>query len=162
MASRQAGDSNPRVFILLRHSEKEAGAPDPALSLGGIARTAFFARWLEQMIPPSQAIWSSDYRRTRDTAVPIAERLGLDIQIYNPRELPSVAATLMDANVNAVVIGHSNTTPELAALLCRCNVAPMNESDYETGYLVKILDDQRTISRINLQELWPERPVFSD
>lgn len=154
-----ADESTVRKFILLRHAEKEASTSDPALSPEGRSRTEFLARWVGAAGQGYKAVWSSDYRRTRDTAGPIAESLGANIQIYDPRDLSALAETLLEAEVNAVVVGHSNTTPELAVLLCQCEVAPMSENDYEHGYLVVFLDERRDISQLDFQKLWLDRPA---
>lgn len=156
-----ANESKVRKFLLLRHAEKETGTPDPALSPKGHSRTGFFASWLGEPGQNYEAVWSSDYRRTRDTAGPIAESLGTSTRVYDPRELPALVKVLLESDVNAVVVGHSNTTPELAGLLCLCEVAPMNEDDYEHGFLVTFMGEQRALSQPDFQELWTDRPEVS-
>jgi len=55
------------------------GPADPALSDLGVAQAHALAEWLagEQI----DAVWSSPMRRARQTAEPLAERLGLDVVV---------------------------------------------------------------------------------
>ena len=64
-----------------------------------------------------ERILSSDYHRTRETAAPLAAALGLAVELYDPGDLPAIAADLLAAPGVTFVAGHSNTTPELVSLL---------------------------------------------
>ncbi len=104
--------------LLLRHAEKAADDPqDPLLSEAGHER----ARSLERLLGAvrSAKLYATDYRRTRQTLAPLAERLGVEPEIYDPRDLEALAGRLgaLDPSVIAVVVGHSNTTPALARSL---------------------------------------------
>lgn len=147
-------------LVLVRHAEKTGGSSDPELTATGRHRAEFFADWLEHM--NIESIWSSDYQRTRLSALPLAERLGTEIRIYKPRNLQEFANTLLAEQKNAFVSGHSNTTPELAALLCKCEVAPMEDSQYERAFRITILDGQTGISEIDLNVLWTNRTDTPD
>jgi len=162
-----AADDLPPVggvqnVVLLRHAEKEAGVPDPGLTAAGHARAEFIAGWLGDPERHIEAIWSSDYRRTRETAQPLADRLGLEVRLYDPRDLPGLAARLRNQEFNAVVIGHSNTTPELASLLCECEVPAMPETDYETFYRLFRTDDGFGLLAVDLLKTWVDRPAPPD
>ena len=66
---------------------------------------------------------------------------------------------LLSAQVNAVVVGHSNTIPALAAMLCECEVAPMEDTDYERSFLIKKAGDSKDFSEIDLKNIWTDRPA---
>ncbi|HEY5774613.1 MAG TPA: phosphoglycerate mutase family protein [Xanthomonadales bacterium] len=118
------------TLYLVRHAEKLAsGGNDPALSAAGMDRAEQLATWLQDK--NLRDIWSSDYRRSRDTAAPLVARLGLTLTLYDPRDLPALARDLVENRHNALVVGHSNTTPELASLLCECFIDDMDDSEYE-------------------------------
>ncbi|NND43846.1 MAG: histidine phosphatase family protein [Xanthomonadales bacterium] len=151
-----------QTITLLRHAEKQTAVPDPGLTTAGLARAKFIAAWLGDTENRVEAIWSSDYRRTRDTAQPIADRLDLAVRLYDPGELAVLAERLRAEGVNAVVIGHSNTTPELAALLCECAVAPMPETNYETGYQLIRTDTGFSLQAVDFLRTWTERPMPAD
>jgi len=114
-----ACSSNPKapdaVYYLVRHAEKTAEKPDPALTEAGAKRAQDLAARLSTV--PLAAIYSSDYRRTRDTAAPIAAEKGLNVALYNPGLLPEFAEDLRAQKGHILVVGHSNTTPVLAGLL---------------------------------------------
>lgn len=125
-----AGDDNTFTLYLVRHAEKQAdGSRDPALTEAGQHRAQQLAGWLKEK--GIVDIWSSDYKRTRDTAKPLAKALGTDLTIYDPGRLAVLAKQLRKNSRNAYIVGHSNTTPELARLLCKCPIADMDESEYD-------------------------------
>ncbi|NIP19208.1 MAG: histidine phosphatase family protein [Xanthomonadales bacterium] len=123
-------------LYLVRHAEKTPDPDDPALTGAGALRAQRLAEGLAGQ--GIEAIWTSDYRRTRETAAPLAARLGLDPRLYDPRNLEELADRLRQAGRSALVVGHSNTTPQLAALLCACETAPMDESEYDRLLIVTI------------------------
>ncbi|MEM7459263.1 MAG: phosphoglycerate mutase family protein [Pseudomonadota bacterium] len=119
---------------LVRHAEKVTADSqmivddpnDPQLTPDGEVRAEALAdRLIDADIA---AIWSTDTTRTRSTAAPLAERLGLDVQIYDASDLPAFAAQLKTkAGSNVLVVGHSNTTPALAEALGADPGAPIVE-----------------------------------
>lgn len=126
-------------LYLVRHAEKQAdGSRDPELTEAGAHRAENLAGWFEDK--DIRDIWSSDYKRTRDTAQPTLARLGLELNIYDPRDLPALSETLLSNQNNALIVGHSNTTPELARLLCKCVVVieDMDESEYDRLIVISI------------------------
>jgi phosphohistidine phosphatase SixA len=151
-----------RNFVLLRHAEKETGVQDPGLTQVGHARANFIADWWGDPRRKIEVVWSSNYRRTRETAGPLAEQLGVQIRIYDADDLPALAARLREEDVNAVVIGHSNTTPQLAALLCACEVPPMDETDYERAYQVFRMNNKFGLLAVDFRKAWSDRPAPAD
>lgn len=150
-AQRAAGDPAFSLY-LVRHAEKTSEADDPGLSRSGRKRAERLARWLSgQRIG---AIWSSDYLRSRATAQPLASRLGIPIGLYDPQRLTALAGELLRRGEPALVVGHSNTTPELAALLCGCPVAPMPDTEYERLIQVTIDGAERRVQEYDQRALF--------
>jgi phosphohistidine phosphatase SixA len=132
-------------IILVRHAETEGTDPDRALSIAGQERASRLAGLLAgQKI---DRVLSTDYRRTRATAESIAAARGLTVETYDPRDLPGVAASLKAAGGTVVVVGHSNTTPELVRLLGGDPGSPMTESDYDRIYRVDPATGATTMDR---------------
>ena len=124
----EAADATWSVW-LLRHAEKaDDGTRDPPLDATGAARAAGLATQYAQA--GIEALWSTDYRRTRDTLLPLAETTGVPVQTYDPREPAALVATLRARARNAMVVGHSNTIPDLTTRLCECTVEPMDDGEY--------------------------------
>lgn len=107
------------VVFLTRHAEAEypyeADSRNPPLSEKGQERATALSHALSDA--GITMILSTDYLRTRSTAAPLAERLGLDVESYDGGDLESAAARLRSVRGRVYVAGHSNTTPELVALL---------------------------------------------
>ena len=124
-------------IYLVRHAEKvTAASKDPALTEIGTHR----ARNLADVLRSAgiTKIYSSDYTRTRDTAAPLAEHLGLELQIYDPKALEPFATELLELQENALVVGHSNTTPELAEMMGGDGGTPIVEGwEYDRLYLLQ-------------------------
>ena len=124
----------PSVFFLVRHAEKADQSEDPPLTERGHARARELSRLLKSA--GVERVYSSDYVRTRDTAAPLAEDLGVEVTLYDPEALPDVAETLLASPVRALVVGHSNTTPELAGLLGGDPGPPIPETEYDRFYVL--------------------------
>ena len=124
-----------QTIYLVRHAEKEKG-DNPGLTEQGKAR----AEALRQLLSGQNVtdIHSSNYRRTIDTADPLSGETSLSIRLYDPRDLPGIAETLKAETGTHLVVGHSNTTPELAALLCECQTEPMPETEYDRLYVIRL------------------------
>ncbi len=123
------------TIYLVRHAEKMADADDPALTQDGEVRAEQLADLLEDA--GIETIWSTDYRRTMATATPLASRLGLDIAVYDAGNLPAFASKVEAAGETALVVGHSNTTPPLSALLGGEPGEDINEAaEYDRLYVL--------------------------
>lgn len=135
--ARADGDGTHTIY-LVRHAEKQAG-DDPSLTVAGLERAQMLGVILSD--EGVGKIWSSDYRRTRETAAPLATRLGLDVEIYDASDLASLADRLTAEGLTALVVGHSNTTPQLAELLGAAPGEPIVESnEYDRLYVIQRKD----------------------
>jgi len=104
------------VLFLVRHAERAAEpADDPGLTPEGAERARELARLLGQA--GITRIHSSDTRRTLETARPLAEASGVEIELYDPDDPAALAAELLGSEGRHLVVGHSNTIPELAEVL---------------------------------------------
>lgn len=150
-ASAPAGAEEFRLY-LVRHAEKAAdGGADPALTLAGRLRADRLARWLAPR--GLVAVWSTDYRRTRETAHPTASAAALDIGIYAPTPAEPFAQLLLERHQTALVSGHSNTIPMLAAALCQCPVRPMSEGEYNRLLVLHVDGETVRLEQLDLDRL---------
>lgn len=136
------------IIYLVRHAEKvKDGSRDPLLSPAGVVRAQVLANRLAA--EGVTAIHSTNYIRTRDTVTPLATRLGLEVQLYNPGGLSDFAQTLRMAGGRQLVSGHSNTTPVLVELLGGAAGDPIEEAgEYDRLYVITIAADGTTRSEI--------------
>ena len=131
-------DADP-VFIIVRHAEKaDDDKRDPSLSEAGNQRAAALAERLSGL--PLQAVYATPFRRTRQTAAPSAEQHGLTVQDYDPRQPPTeLAAHLRQAHPHGTIllVGHSNTVPNITAALSGETIPEMSEAEYGLIYVVR-------------------------
>jgi phosphohistidine phosphatase SixA len=129
-------DQGPTLIVLVRHAERAGpSAEDPPLTVTGDERAQALARLLDDA--GITQIHASDTRRTRETARPLATTLGLEIEQYDPRDLEGFAAHLLSLPGRHLVVGHSNTTDELAVFLGGTSHGPIAEAwEYDRAYLL--------------------------
>lgn len=99
----------PNVYVM-RHLQKAEGADPPLSELG--RSNARLLQDLTRRHPP-RAIYVSTTRRARETAAPLAEALGITPQEYDPRDTPALIARLRAERRTVLVVGHSNTVPDI-------------------------------------------------
>ena len=129
----------PIVVYLVRHAERaEDGTRDPAISEAGWSR----ARLLAEMLRDAGLthLHTTDLRRTRMTGQPLAERSGLTFDVYDPRDLSGLADRLRATPGRHLVLGHSNTTPQMVAALGGDPGDPIEEMEYDRLYLVTLTE----------------------
>lgn len=104
--------SETSTFYFIRHAEKDRSDKEnrnPNLTEQGILRAAKWSIVLENM--KFDAVYSTDYNRTKQTAQPTAEKNGLELTMYDPRSLDGKAFLEVNKGKTVLVVGHSNTTP---------------------------------------------------
>ena len=101
------------VFIV-RHADRD-GLHDRLKNPEGYARAQALADHLDG--EGIKAIYSTNYRRTKDTARPLANRLGIPVQIYGSVDGLKNAIRNTHLEELVVVVGHSNTVPQLVTAL---------------------------------------------
>ncbi len=129
------------TIYLVRHAEKDKdGTRDPNLTKSGKERAMGLAERLKN--EKLTAVYSSDYKRTRQTAQPIADQQNLEIIIYDPRSLDKLKTNILEkypAGSKILIVGHSNTTPNVANLLIGNKMfSPIDESDYDNFYTITL------------------------
>ena len=137
------------TIYLVRHAEKaDDGTPDPPLTARGKKRAQLLSEIL--LDKNIDRIYSSDYKRTKQTAIPLSRAIKVAIASYDPRNLPEIVGDLNNAgDQNILVVGHSNSTPSLANLLLeREEMEKFDESDYDNLLIVTIKGDERKIGRL--------------
>jgi broad specificity phosphatase PhoE len=130
------------VLVLVRHGEKMDESPDAELSDAGRSR----ARALAAMLKDAgiEAVYSTDFARTRETARPAADAISKPVEIYEGDRLPAFAEDLRARGRRALVVGHSDTTPELVQLLGGEPGAPIASDEYDRLYILTLSADGKT------------------
>ncbi len=129
------------TVILMRHAEKDLTDEDainPDLSAEGKRRAESLVKIAEKYQP--DAIYSTDYERTRATVRPLARKRRALTQIYDERNLPAMRDAITSGKFKRiVVVGHNTTTPALVNLLLGADKYPtLGEKEYDKIWIVKI------------------------
>jgi broad specificity phosphatase PhoE len=111
-AQETTGSNQTSTYYFIRHAEKDKSDKsnkNPDLIMEGVLRAAKWSLVFDNL--KFDAVYSTDYNRTRDTAKPTAEKNGLDITIYDPRNIDVKTFLETTKGKTVLVVGHSNTTP---------------------------------------------------
>lgn len=136
--------SGSTVVLLVRHAEKEAGAEDPVLTPSGRER----AEALSEVAGSAgvSAIYTTQFRRTRETVRPLVERLDVPVTVREvdwervPEHVEAVAREILSQHQGetVLVVEHSNTLPLLVESLAGVSVPPIPDSEYDRLYVVVV------------------------
>ena len=137
------------TIYLIRHAEKDLLSDnqiDPPLTKCGVKRSGFFKDLFKET--EIEKIYSTNYSRTKNTAMPTALSKTIDIQYYDSSDLKSFSELLINSKQNSLVVGHSNTTPVLAGLLTEQLIGPFDESIYNRVYKIVITKNKKKLFMI--------------
>lgn len=112
--------AEPDLIILVRHAEKAADNPaDPSLSVNGQSRALALAIALQHSAVSN--IFTTQFKRTRETALPLAQTRGITPQVLEAKRgaehINEVVAAVRASTGVVLVVGHSNTVPAIASAL---------------------------------------------
>lgn len=120
-------------IYVMRHLQKGDGA-DPSLSAEGAAN----ARALAAMLGDKgvKAIFATPTRRAMETGAPLAEKLRIPVTPYDPSDPDALVRAIARIDGPVLVVGHSNTVPDLVARLGGKRPISMGDEDYGTVYVI--------------------------
>ena len=144
------GEAKATTVFLVRHAEKaDVPGTDPPLSERGAARAEALARLLQSA--GVRAVYTSQFQRTRQTAEPVAKRLGitatavpLSVKTSNPREVTEESIRELTKRVEAhageavLIVGHSNSVPDVIRALGGDIVPKIDESSFDDLFVVTV------------------------
>ena len=134
-----------QTIFLVRHAERADGgssAPtavsDPDLSQAGHARAASLAAVLKDA--RIATIFTTEYKRTQQTAAPLAKALGVTPTIVVGKDSAGLVARIKATTGNVLVVAHSNTLPEIVKELGAA--APtVADADYDNLFVLSTSKD---------------------
>ena len=131
-------DTEGAVFFIIRHSEKDtAGGSNADLNPVGRGRAKALQKMLKKV--KIKGVYSTDKPRTRHTAEPIAKSKHLPVVIYNPKKQTELLTELLTKKNKFLVVGHSNTVPQLINILTGNDAEKeFSESDYTRFYIISL------------------------
>ncbi len=135
------------TIFLVRHAEKAAGGGnDPDLSDAGRARAESLATTLKDS--GISAIFVTDLKRTQQTAAPLAKFLHVDPAIVPAKDSVALLAKLRATTGNALVVGHSDTIPNLIKSLGIATPVNIEDNDYDNLFVL-VLDAKPRLVRLH-------------
>jgi broad specificity phosphatase PhoE len=158
-----AAQENPTIVVLVRHAEKAAQpADDPGLTPEGAAR----AEALIGAVGAVDAIFTTQFIRTRATAEPLARARGVPVTVVeypvNPMAGSGGAAGYAKAlaerirrehrGQTVVVVGHSNTVPAIVEALGATPAGVIADSEYDHLFVVVLTADGARLVRAKFGE----------
>ena len=130
------------TYYFIRHAEKlriDKTDKNPNLNFNGYKRAE---AWKDVFSNISfDAVYSTDYNRTKLTAKPTADSNNLPILLYNPNSMYSEAFKNNTKGKTVLVVGHSNTTNVFVnKILCVEKYEEINDNNNSNLYIVTITD----------------------
>ena len=141
-----------QVVFLVRHAERVPSPPapaapsttpppghgmmgeDPPLSAAGEQRAARLATMLATA--DIRSIFTTEYRRTRQTATPLAQKLKLTPVMSAAKDPDPLIAQVRKLKTNVLIVGHSNTIPDLIKKLGVTTEVKIGDDDFDDVFLV--------------------------
>lgn len=137
-----AGSAQAQTVVLVRHGEKAEGT-DPELTAAGQARAQVLADSLKGA--RLTRVLATPPKRTQLTAGPAAAAAGLKVEPVSldgggAAHIARVAAEVRKARPGetVLVVGHSNTVPEIAKALGDANPLALTDCDYDSLTIIDL------------------------
>ena len=140
------------TFILVRHAEKDMtqSTDDPELSAMGKAR----AERLKSLLKDAgiTAVYSTNYKRTKDTVTPVALSKSLEVGTYEPMKTAAIDEIFNGNKGGTILIsGHSNTIPWTANyLLGTEQFKNYDDAEYDNVLIITVVGDRTSAKALRL------------
>jgi 2,3-bisphosphoglycerate-dependent phosphoglycerate mutase len=137
-ATSTAHEGGKSTIILMRHAEKDLKGTDPALSKAGKKRAERLPEALKEWKP--DAFYSTATKRTQQTLTPWAKNAGKTIELYDATKQEEFSRQLKHmGGKTIVVVGHSNTIPQLANLLLGANTySDLPDNEFGKVWIIRM------------------------
>jgi broad specificity phosphatase PhoE len=145
------------AILVVRHAEKNTAmlGADPPLSAAGMLRTRDLGRMLARA--GLTAVYTTPYLRNRQTADPVAREHGLVPKVIHDTDSTLAAIRAEPPGSKVLVVGHSNTLPQIIDGLTGTPIEPFTEGEFDRLYVVT-LDPQGRSSLMLLRFGAPTPP----
>ena len=140
------------TYFLIRHAEKQRQNPNdrnPSLTFEGYKRADQWRDVLQDI--PLDAVYSTEYNRTKQTAKPTADSKNLPILTYDPRNMYTESFQYNTKGKNVLIVGHSNTTPAFVNKILGMNqYKQIDDTNNANLYIVKVIDGKASASVLRI------------
>jgi phosphohistidine phosphatase SixA len=133
------GQSKTTTYYFIRHAEKVDSSQNPDLSEKGLQRAELWNKIFSEI--SFDEIYSTDYKRTLQTASPTATTKKMEIKLYNPKTLNIESFKKETLGKKVLIVGHSNTTPKFVNDIINQNLfSDIEDETFGNLYIVTIID----------------------
>lgn len=143
--------ANKTTYYFIRHAEKTISAEnkDPDLTELGYQRAESLITIFKHVT--FDAIYSTNYKRTKNTGIPLANNQGISLTIYDPFSFDLYKFTHDSEGKTILIIGHSNTIPNMVNTIIEKDVyETIDEDEYNNLYQVITIGDYTTHKLLKL------------
>ena len=94
-------------------------------------------------------IYTTDYNRTQNTALAVAEKKMLPLNIYSPNDFDSVDFVKKNLGKTVLIVGHSSTiTAMVNAIIGKKQYNQIEETNYANLYIINITESGEIIHQL--------------
>jgi broad specificity phosphatase PhoE len=144
-AGGSASGGESQVIFVVRHAERDDGGAgtnpmldpdDPMLSAAGVDRARALASLLRRA--GIKRIYTSEFKRTKQTAGPAAAGASVSITVVPAGDTDALVRQVLEARGAgpALVVGHSNTIPDIVRLLGVAQPISIPDGEYDNLFIV--------------------------
>ncbi|MFV8366321.1 histidine phosphatase family protein [Flavobacterium sp. XS1P27] len=131
------GQQSTTTYYFIRHAEKVDNSQNPDLSDIGLERANLWNKIFSEI--SFDEIYSTDYKRTIQTATPTATTKKIQIKLYNPKTIAIESFQKETLGKKVLIIGHSNTTPNFVNQIINQKIyADIEDTTFGNLYIVTI------------------------
>jgi len=127
-----------QTIFVVRHAER-TGEPDPPLNAEGVRRAQSLARILKDA--NIRNFYASDTLRAQQTAEPTAKAAGQRVQVISQKDFEGLvrsARAAAAAGNNTLIVGHSNTVPDIVKALSGVELPPIQSTEHDRLILITL------------------------
>ena len=131
-----------KIYVV-RHAEKEIGGIDPNLSPIGHDRSdALKTVLLDKKI---KQIFSTNTKRTMQTATPLSNALNIPINKYEPVPDKKFVDSIQSTKKNTLFVGHSNTVDDIInGFLGEKKMKDLEDQTYNRLFIITVKGKKKT------------------
>lgn len=143
------GQQSTTTYYFIRHAEKVDNSQNPDLSEIGLERANLWNKIFSEV--SFDEIYSTDYKRTIQTATPTTADNKIQIKLYNPKTIAIDSFKKETLGKKVLIVGHSNTTPNFVNQIINQKIyADIEDTTFGNLYIVTINDGTITHQLLKL------------
>lgn len=127
-----------RAIVVVRHADKIDDSDDAVLSPTGEAQAKRLAHVLKDL--GISAIYTTQFKRTIQTATPLADLLKIKLRAYEQTDVAGVVKEVQRKHPKEVVmiVGHRSTVPRILKQFGASEPVALGSSEYDSLFVLTL------------------------